>query len=105
MGNDISRPILKDQKFARAHSKSSMVRPISLEERLQSVEKIVYEEIDIPEATGLLGYGASARVFKGMWKKTPVAVKRFFEPVREDEFANEALCQKYLFKIIFRFQT
>jgi hypothetical protein len=108
MGNDTSRlpgkgrlthqnsqNALQPQQPVTAPSSSSNPKPTPAE-RLANVEELVYSEFEIPDSGGLLGYGASARVYKGLWKKTPVAIKRFFELISAEDFINEVLMTSQL---------
>eukprot|EP01102_Stenamoeba_stenopodia_P019461 TRINITY_DN735_c0_g1_i1.p1 TRINITY_DN735_c0_g1~~TRINITY_DN735_c0_g1_i1.p1 ORF type:complete len:632 (-),score=100.28 TRINITY_DN735_c0_g1_i1:79-1974(-) len=102
MGNDPSRPGPRRAHGHPIHGSQQLLQPPlqtvpkTPAERLANVEQLVFEEIEMPEMGSVLGYGASAKVVKGIWKKTPVAVKRFFDLVNPDEFVNEVLTQSSL---------
>jgi len=103
MGNDPSRAGPRRMHGHLTHGSQQLLQapqgvvapPKTPAERLANVEQLVFEEIEMPDVGSVLGYGASAKVVKGIWKKTPVAVKRFFDLVNPDEFVNEVLTQRF----------
>eukprot|EP01104_Vermistella_antarctica_P010085 TRINITY_DN2662_c0_g2_i3.p1 TRINITY_DN2662_c0_g2~~TRINITY_DN2662_c0_g2_i3.p1 ORF type:complete len:346 (-),score=89.37 TRINITY_DN2662_c0_g2_i3:63-1100(-) len=71
---------------------STQLDPATLAHKLGAagVQSIKYDDIVFGNSA-LLGQGATARVRKGTWKQTPVAVKEFAGIISEVDFYNEVL--------------
>lgn len=48
--------------------------------------QIPYEDLDVQDQ---IGGGGFSLVYRGLWKGTPVAIKKWFDPVATDQLMQE----------------